>query len=277
MKRRLAGTTLGQALLRLRQDLAFRTMALSNPEQAGILANQIIADRLIARLCPRGGTFLDIGAHYGTTFGAACHHDPTLTVIAFEADPAKAAALSAAFPRHRIHDLAVGEAEGRATFFRDPEASGYNSLVPDASAGKDRIEVQVVALDEVLPDVTVDVVKIDIEGAELGALRGGRKLLERSRPVIMFECVLPEPNALGYSAVLLWDWFDAMGFRIFTPDRLAHEAPGLNREVFADAQLYPFRSHNYFAVHEARVTETRERARAILGVAVPSPPPARPI
>lgn len=264
MKRRLAGTALGQGLMRIRQNLSFRTMALTNPEQAGIMANQIIADRLIAQLCPRGGTFLDIGAHLGSTFGAACRNDPTVKVIAFEADPAKAAALTAAFPHHRIHDLAVGETAGQATFFRNPEASGYNSLVP--STDSDRIEVRVATLDEILPELVVDVIKIDIEGAELGALRGGEGLIGRSLPVIMFECVLPGPNELGYSAPLLWDWLDGKGFRIFTPDRLAHEAPGLARDVFADAQLYPFRSHNYFAVHETKVEETRERARAILGV-----------
>ena len=48
-----------------------------------------------------------------------------------------------------------------------------------------------VALDEWLPTVgvdRVDVVKIDVEGAELRALRGAENLLRRHRPVLIVEC-----------------------------------------------------------------------------------------
>ncbi len=60
MKSRIFGTVIGQDLLKVQQNLSFRTMSLHNPEQAGLRANHIIADRLITRLCPRGGTFLDM-------------------------------------------------------------------------------------------------------------------------------------------------------------------------------------------------------------------------
>jgi len=267
LKSRIFGTALGQALLRVQQDLSFRTMSLRNPEQAGIRANHIIADRLIARLCPRGGTFLDIGAQYGAVFSAACRQDATLNVIAFEAETAKAARLREVFPNCQVFDLAVAETEGTATFFINPDASGYNSLVPRQGGKTVPVTVRMAALDSLLPDIDVDVIKIDIEGAELGALRGGERLIERSKPVIMFECVLRDTNALGYSASLIWQWFSDRGFRLFTTDRLAHAAPALGLEAFIDAQQYPFRSHNYFAVHDDRIAETRNRARLILGVA----------
>ena len=83
MKSRIFRTAVGQALLKAQRNLSFRTMSLNNPEQAGLRANHIIADQLIARLCPRGGTFLDIGAQYGAVFSAALRQDTTLNVIAF--------------------------------------------------------------------------------------------------------------------------------------------------------------------------------------------------
>ena len=267
MKSRIFRTAVGQALLKAQRNLSFRTMSLNNPEQAGLRANHIIADRLIARLCPRGGTFLDIGAQYGAVFSAALRQDTTLNVIAFEAETTKAAKLKEVFPNCQIFDLAVGEKEGTATFFLNPNASGYNSLVPRQGSETVPVTVRMAALDDLLSDIDVDVIKIDIEGAELGAFRGGERLIERSKPVIMFECVLRGTNALGYSAPLIWQWFSDRGFWLFTPDRLAHAAPGLGLETFVDAQEYPFRSHNYFAVHEDRIVETRDRARMILGVA----------
>lgn len=54
LKSRIFGTALGQALLRVQPNLSFRTTSLRNPEQAGLRANHIIADRLITRLCPPG-------------------------------------------------------------------------------------------------------------------------------------------------------------------------------------------------------------------------------
>jgi hypothetical protein len=114
--------------------------------------------------------------------------------------------------------------------------------------------------------VHVDVIKIDIEGAELGALRGGQDLVARSRPVIMFESTELAENSLGYSALALWNWLDSMGYVVFTPDRVAHDAPPLSQEAFKDAHYYPMRTLNYFAIANANRDMVRDRAREILGV-----------
>ncbi|MEL6467657.1 MAG: FkbM family methyltransferase [Pseudomonadota bacterium] len=264
MKTKIINSALGQALLSVHRDWGLRILSTHNPEQAGTIANGIIADRLIAQICPKGGIFLDIGAQYGAVFSAARKRDPSLQVYAFEADGQKAEALKAAHPYAQIFGVAVGEQEGEATFYVNPVASGYNSLVP----AKDRQEVRVrlAAVDDLLPDISPDVIKIDIEGAELGAFRGAEQTIARGKPTIMFECILPKENALGYSAGDIWDWFAAREYSISTPDRVAHDAPGLSKDTFCDAQLYPFRSHNYFAIAAARRREVRDRARSILKV-----------
>ncbi|NBB81736.1 MAG: FkbM family methyltransferase [Verrucomicrobia bacterium] len=73
------------------------------------------------------------------------------------------------------------------TFFLNPRASGYNSLVQNEDGDVVPIEVRVPALDDLLPNVNADLIKIDIEGSELGALRGGEMLIKRSRPVIIIR------------------------------------------------------------------------------------------
>lgn len=237
-----------------------------NPEKAGIEANDVIAELLIAQLCPKGGTFLDIGAQYGAVFASALRHDPTLEVIAFEADQAKAEVLRKVHSGVMVFGVAAGERPGEADFHLHTKASGFNSLVPSSGNHIERTKVKVVRIDDVIADSAPDLVKIDVEGAELGVLRGAEKLFRRTRPAIMFECVLRGTNGLGYSAQTLWSWFDAQGYSIFTPNRVAHDAPPMTAEAFLDAQQYPFASHNYFAIPVERRIDVRDRARAILGV-----------
>lgn len=264
MKTKIMNSALGRVLLTAHRDWGLRLLSTRNPEQAGIIANAIIADRLIAQICPKGGTFLDIGAQYGAVFSAAYRCDKSLQIYAFEADSQKAEALQAAHPHATIFGVAVGEQEGEATFYVNPSASGYNSLVP--AQDRQEVRVRLAAVDDLLPDVQADVVKIDIEGAELGAFRGAEATIQRGNPTIMFECILPKENGLGYSAEKIWDWFAARDYGLYPPDRVAHDAPALSKDAFCDAQLYPFRSHNYFAISAARRREVRDKARSILGI-----------
>lgn len=43
-------------------------------------------------------------------------------------------------------------------------------------------------LDDVLPNIEVDFIKIDIEGGELDMLKGAVRILKTARPVVSFEC-----------------------------------------------------------------------------------------
>lgn len=264
MKAQFVKNWFGRFLLLARRDAEMRLVSGWNPEQAGMHANAIIADRLVAQLCPPGGIFVDVGAQFGAIFSMARSSDPTLQVFAFEAESIKAQALKETFPDVTVFDLAVGPEEGEATFYLNPKASGYNSLVPSDELVP--VTVRVAPIDDLLPGQKADVIKIDIEGAELGALRGAEKTVTTSHPTIMFECVLPERNALGYAAEDIWQWLTERDYGIFVPDRLAHDAPPMTKGAFVDAQQYPFRAHNYFAVHASKRTAVRDRAREILKV-----------
>lgn len=56
--------------------------------------------------------------------------------------------------------------------------------------GKDKLKIRVPSrtLDDVPHNLThIDLIKLDVEGAELGGLRGGDRVLALSRPVVMVE------------------------------------------------------------------------------------------
>jgi FkbM family methyltransferase len=193
-----------------------------------MIGNAVLADLLISQLCPSDGTFIDIGGYIGSIFSSVHHADKTIEIIAFEADPTKARHLAARFPYCTVHAVAVSDQPGEVEFYLNPSPSGYNSLVKSGETQQTMISVEMAKLDDVLEGQRPDVMKIDIEGAELGALRGGEKLIAANTPTIMFESTDIGVNTLGYSPQLIWKWFRDIGYDIYAPDRLAHDAPGLN-------------------------------------------------
>jgi len=80
--------------------------------------------------------------------------------------------------RKKIHKIecAVGEARGTIRFV-------MGGLLT-SSAGDIGQEVACLPLDELFENNPVTFIKMDIEGAEFGALQGGRHVLQRDRPVL---------------------------------------------------------------------------------------------
>jgi FkbM family methyltransferase len=166
----------------------------------------------LRRFLRRGMTFYDIGAHLGEyTIMAAQVVGRQGHVHAFEPNPELFRALSSSVRRNgfsqcTVNRLAVGNANGEVTLnvTGDPALGWISMSAHDESAGQ--AETEVAPTFEV-PMATldtywrrsgsgpVDLVKMDIEGAELLALGGATELLsQRSSPVLVFECL---PNLLG--------------------------------------------------------------------------------
>jgi FkbM family methyltransferase len=263
------GSGVGAALIAMRDAFQMLEAMLGKPEILGTLANDQLAGRLIARLNRSETAFLDVGAHIGSVSAAVARNDATIAIHAFEAVPEKVAALRRKFPGFVVHECAVGDRAGEVTFFVNTVLSGYSSLGAPAGAASGAIvaiHVAMKTLDELVPAVPVDVIKMDIEGAELGALRGAVRLIERYRPTVMFESAPGDPNGLGYTKEALWQFFNDIGYEIVVPNRVAHDGAGLSQEGFVEGHLYPRRTTNYFAVASERRLEVRDRARILLGI-----------
>ncbi len=268
MKQMLVGSRLGKAAMALRGSYHAIKASYFQPEVAGMIANDRMAEHLATRLCLPSKTMIDVGAHIGSFFTEVMEHQPTAKIIAVEAIPEKVANLRRKFPTVEIHSCALGEAEGNVTFYINTVASGFSSLGRPAEGLRSQvveIQVPVKTLDSLLSSRDVDVIKIDVEGAELGVLRGAVRLVNDSRPTILFESGPSTDDGLNYSKEALWQWFADQKYAVLVPNRLAHHDPGMSRDGFVESHLYPRRTTNYFAVAQERRQELRSRARAILG------------
>ena len=187
-----------------------------------------------------GMVMVDIGANVGYyTLMAASRVGPTGKVIAFEPLDDNCALLSMSLKVNRfqnvtVHPLAVADFEGLVEFVIDDSNGGINIGDPPAGASL----VQAVTLDAFLADERrVDIVKMDIEGAEGRALKGMRALLRRHRPLLFSEFT---PSALPWrSAIEPEDYLDelrALGYRLFVIDRAQGASPVAqsNAEIISD-------------------------------------------
>lgn len=266
LKQMLVNSSVGQAALHLRDTVELHRAVHGQREALGCLANDILARHLLDRLCADGAIFVDVGCHIGSVLAGVARYSRPGRMIAVEAIPEKVVSLRRRFPDVEIHGCAVGDHEGEVEFTIDLERSGFSSLDP---ALKDRIRsgrviaVRLTTLDAILPHEGIDLIKIDVEGAELGVLRGAQALVAASRPVFMFESGPQEME--GFPNGALWQWFEDHDYDVVLPNRLAHFGPGMSRDIFLDSHRYPRHTTNYFGIPRERRDATRLRARALLG------------
>ncbi len=268
LKRMLVGTPVGEVLEAARDRFGLISTGKRHYEEAGTATNDMMCRKLMVGLALPGTTFLDIGAHVGSVTGAVVKHSPGTKVLTFEAIPEKAEQLRRKFPNGTIHECAVSNTTGDVTFYVSLVHSGFSSLDNrlTAEAGRTRpITVKCNRLDDMRIDGNVDIIKVDVEGAEQGVFEGGQSLIKKNLPLIFFESGPGDHPHLGFTKVGIWNLMNNLNYGILIPTRLAHADTGMSLDVFEDSHLYPRRTNNYIAVARERRDEYRQRARALLG------------
>jgi FkbM family methyltransferase len=182
------------------------------------------------------GIYVDVGANRGQILSDAVRFAPHARHVAFEPVPQLAAQIVRAFPGVDCRVLALGAASAVSEFCYFRKRDGWSGLrrstqVSDREGDPEFITVKVSTLDSELADVSPRVVKIDVEGAELAVLQGGLELLERARPLVIFEHVDEASALYGASADDLWQLLSERGYIIYSA---TGEGP-FDRRAFAHA------------------------------------------
>lgn len=123
------------------------------------------------------------------------------SAIAFEPDPANFATLAARkFPIARRVNLPLGTWSS-TTQLRFASNSSMASHLDDQG---DTI-IQCVAIDDLLHNEPVNVVKLDVEGAEIETLNGMQRMVREQRPALLVSAY-HTPGHLHEIATLIDDW-----------------------------------------------------------------------
>lgn len=149
---------------------------------------------LVLSAVDRPDIVVDCGANVGDWSAEILKHHRPSHLILIEPDPGNAAKLKHRFPDLPLVEAALSTSEGKATLFADKPGSGLASLHNrDLShVGLSMVAGSTVAtttLAKVMADnklLSIDLLKIDVEGHELAVLRGAAPVLDSIR-AIQFE------------------------------------------------------------------------------------------
>jgi FkbM family methyltransferase len=175
-------------------------------------------DRVAIRMTGEHPVVLDGGAHVGEYVQGVLDARPRAAIHAFEPGADTFAALGRRFPHGvHLHNYGLSDSEGDASWYVDGKLAFGASLFPQERRnwqhhdGFERVgKVKIRTIDSVCAEEgidRIDLLKLDIEGAELAALKGARRMLNRKRiGLIQFEFGLPAMAA----GVYLRDFFELL-------------------------------------------------------------------
>jgi FkbM family methyltransferase len=170
-----------------------------------------------------GSSVLDVGANYGqmtVVLSKAIEKAGSGKVYSFEAEPFVGEIL-----KHNIeingcsnvqtHLNAVYDKAGEELIFPEPDFKQFDSfgsygLDPTAKAGR---KVKTITIDSLNIEEPVCFIKIDIQGADLFALRGAKQTILKHKPAIIFEYEEQFQEAFNTSFQDYVSFVDEIGYR----------------------------------------------------------------
>ncbi len=192
--------------------------------------------RLLLR---KNSNCVDIGAHRGSILGEIVSIAPDGIHYAFEPVPKHYQYLCRTFPKVNVLPFALNNHEKQEIFVHNlshPTRSGFQNVIHADSDAIETILVETKPLDQIIPpDLHVDFIKIDVEGAEALVIEGGLQTILRNRPIIVFEHgrsmeTGPESASMKIYRLLV----EEGGLRISSLAGWIQRETGMSREEFCD-------------------------------------------
>jgi len=234
-----------------------------NPEDLRTAPNILVnhgeyepAERaLLERLAAGCRVVFDVGANVGwySLHFARLLREAGGKVYAFEPVPRTFATLKRNIELNDYGDTirpwnhAFGEKDGTATFyilrFTGSVAASQRRLFPDDA--NEAVECAITTLDGFMAAQQIerlDLMKCDVEGAELFVLRGGLKTIDACRPVIMLELLRKWSRVYGYHPDDVIPLLRTYGYRCWS-----HEGKTVSEVAAIDEACA---QTNFFFLHE---------------------------
>jgi FkbM family methyltransferase len=175
--------------------------------------------RLIRAHLNPGMTALNVGAQVGytamTMANAVGEHG---LVVAIEPEPLNFQLLWENLRRNAVHNVlpinaAAGDRTGATTLAYSPDNSGDHRTAPHPVAVA-QVEVPMIAVDDLLPYLLVDLVVIDAQGSDHRIVSGMTNLVDRCHPPMLVEFWPAGIMELGDNPAEIIDFYRGLGYQL---------------------------------------------------------------
>lgn len=198
-------------------------------------------NKVMKRVLKPDSVCVDGGANKGMVLQQMSEIAPRASHYAFEPIPDLYERLRQQFPHHHVRPQALGDSPGTANFKHVTNAPAYSGLRErnyyGMPAAVREIPVEVDTLDRIIPAGTpISFIKLDLEGGEYHALRGGAELIRQQKPVIAFEAGEGSTACYGVTPEMLFSLItDGLGLQLSTMARWLAGSPGFRLQDFLEA------------------------------------------
>jgi FkbM family methyltransferase len=207
------------------------------------------AAEVIERVLRHNSNAIDVGCHKGQFLKLFLKHAPKGHHYAFEPIPHLAKVLQAEFPSVEVYNYALSNKPGEAVFYVIPDApalSGLNArtfVAPDKP--RQEIVVSTERLDTMIPqEVRIDLIKIDVEGAEGLVIEGAIDTIKRNKPYIILEHGGSSSMAFGVSSGDIYDLLvEQCGLRLSLLKNWLYRGSSLSKREFMAGGNWYFLAH----------------------------------
>ncbi len=196
-----------------------------------------------------GDTAIDVGAHVGFfTMFLAGLVTSSGHVYGFEPDPRAMSFLRKSVSASQmdwidVSSFALASGRGCIPFYLAKGLGSSSAIKSLQQLEATQTSISTVSLDELVDEGrvlgTVRLVKIDIEGFELEAIRGMTKVLKNHRPVVLLEVNKEMLQARGETPSTLFELVTSLNYRIealLKPRRGKYKASALTKPLEYDPQ-----------------------------------------
>lgn len=193
---------------------------------------------------------IDVGCHKGEFLDMILRFAPKGKHFCFEPIPSMFSGLVLKYKHFnnvKILPYAVGKIEGVTDFNLVIDSPAYSGLkIRDYKKPNpkiDKIKVNVTTLDEVI-QTSVDFIKIDVEGGEYDVLLGASKILEKDKPLILFEFGLGASDFYGTTPKEIYTFLEEKEYQLYSLKSFLKNAPSYSFEEFE--KVYELNKEYYF-------------------------------
>lgn len=205
---------------------------------------------VIKKALTKKSNWIDVGAHKGHILRELLYVAPDGKSFAFEPIPFLYNGLQSKYGKKvNIFDIALSDQKGEKTFtlFTDrPAFSGFHKRTTAEEYATETLVVKVDRLDNIIdPSIAIELIKVDVEGAEMEALRGAEKILKSYKPIILFEFGLGGTDVYGTTPEMMFDYLTDCGLVLSTQENFLSHRAHFNKMEFVGQYM---KQYNYFFI-----------------------------